>query len=145
LQTLFTLLDPFGVGDKFRAFARLDPDSDRARLFVAMEDWLNDGAPLVAGVARECLGRWYGENAPVRGEWRIAGLPVNPARISVPTFVAVPGKDRIVPPESARALAAVIPGAVLHAPAAGHVGMVAGAGAEGALWQGLLGWLGGRM
>ena len=143
LQTLFTLLDPFGVGDKFRAFAKLDPDSARALLFVAMEDWLNDGVPLVAGVARECLGGWYGANAPARGEWRIAGLPVNPARIAVPTFVAVPGRDRIVPPESARFLAAAIPGAVLHAPAAGHVGMVAGAGAEGALWRQLLRWLGG--
>ena len=143
LQTLFTLLDPFGVGDKYRAFGRLNQDSERARMFVALEDWLNDGVPLVAGVARECLGRWYGANTPARGEWRIAGLPVNPARVSMPTFVAVPGRDRIVPPESARALAVAIPGAVLHAPTAGHVGMAAGAGAEGALWRPLLGWLGG--
>ena len=143
LQTLFTLLDPFGVGDKFRAFARVDQDSARARLFVAMEDWLNDGLPLVAGVARTCLGAWYGANAPASGEWRIAGLPVNAARLTMPAFVAAPGRDRIVPPESARVLAAVIPGAVLHVPAAGHVGMVAGAGAEAALWRPLLGWLAG--
>jgi len=143
LQTLFTMLDPFGVGDKFRAFAKLDQGSERARLFVGIEDWLNDGVPLVAGVARECLGRWYGENAPTSGAWRIAGLPVNPARLAMPAFVAVPGRDRIVPPESARALAAAIPGAVLHTPATGHVGMVAGAGAEAALWRPLLGWMAG--
>ena len=53
LQTLFALLDPFGVADKYRGFARLDPDSERARLFVALEDWLNDGIPLAAPVARE--------------------------------------------------------------------------------------------
>ena len=56
LQVLFALLDPWGVADKYRSFARLDPASERATLFVALEDWLNDGIPLAAPVARECLG-----------------------------------------------------------------------------------------
>lgn len=141
LQTLFAMLDPFGVGDKYRAFARLPPDSTRARMFVALEDWLNDGVPLVAGVARDCLAKWYGDNAPARGTWHIAGLPVNPTALRLPSFVAAPGRDRIVPPESARVLAKSIPHAVLHEPVAGHVGMVAGAGAERALWRPLLDWL----
>ena len=70
--------------------------------------------PLAAPVARECLGGWYGANTPARGEWRVAGLPVDPAALRLPTFVAAPGRDRIVPPESARPLAALIGGAVLH-------------------------------
>ncbi len=141
LQTLFALLDPWGVADKYRAFAGLRQDSDRARLFVALEDWLNDGVPLAAEVARSCLGEWYGENAPARGVWRIAGLPVRPEAIRTPAFVAVPGRDRIVPPESALPLARAIPGAELHQPAAGHISMAAGARAETALWRPLLGWL----
>ena len=64
LQVLFALLDPWGVADKYRGFARLDPASERATLFVALEDWLNDGVPLAAPVARECLGGWYGANTP---------------------------------------------------------------------------------
>ena len=143
LQTLFVLLDPFGVGDKYRAFGRLPQDSDRARLFVALEDWLNDGIPLAAPVARECLSGWYGANAPARGEWRIAGLPVDPGALDLPTFVAVPERDRIVPPESARPLAAAIAGSRLHEPAAGHVGMVAGRTAESALWRPFLEWASG--
>ena len=110
LQSLFALLDPWSVADKYRGFARLPPDSERARLFVALEDWLNDGVPLAADVARACLREWYGENAPARGKWRIAGLPVDPSAIATPTFVVVPGRDRIVPPESARPLAQLIPG-----------------------------------
>jgi poly(3-hydroxyalkanoate) synthetase len=55
--------------------------------------------------------------------------------------VAVPGRDRIVPPESALPLAGLIAGALLHQPAAGHVGMVAGASAERALWGPLQDWL----
>jgi polyhydroxyalkanoate synthase len=141
LQTLFALLDPWGVADKYRAFAGLRQDSDRAKLFVALEDWLNDGVPLAAEVARSCLSEWYGANAPNRGVWRIAGLPIQPEAIRTPTFVAVPGRDRIVPPESAIPLARAIPGAVLHQPAAGHIGMAAGARAETALWRPLLGWL----
>jgi polyhydroxyalkanoate synthase len=141
LQTLFTLLDPWGVADKYRAFARLPQDSARAKLFVALEDWLNDGIPLAAEVARTCLTEWYGQNQTARGNWRIAGLPVDPTQIAAPSFVAVPGKDRIVPPESARPLASLIPNAVLHEPAAGHIGMAAGARAETVLWRPLMDWI----
>jgi poly(3-hydroxyalkanoate) synthetase len=141
LQSLFALLDPWSVADKYRGFARLPPDSKRARLFVALEDWLNDGVPLAAEVARSCLREWYGENAPARGKWRIAGLPVDPSAIVTPTFVVVPGHDRIVPPESARPLARLIPNALLYQPAAGHIGMAAGARSEELLWRPLLAWL----
>lgn len=141
IQAMFALLDPGGVADKYRAFARLPPDSDRARLFVALEDWLNDGVPLAAPVARECLAGWYGANTPAAGQWRIAGLAVDPAAIAMPVFIAVPGRDRIVPPASARPLAALIPGATLHEPAAGHIGMAAGSGAERVLWQPLRNWI----
>ena len=142
LQMLFAMLDPFGVATKYRAFARLDQDSERARLFVALEDWLNDGVPLAAPVARECLTGWYGANTPARGVWMVAGAAGCRRRRSIcRCFVAVPGRDRIVPPESARPLAAAIRGAVLHEPAAGHIGMAAGSGAEKALWRPLLGWV----
>jgi len=141
LQSLFALLDPWGVADKYRGFARLDPTSERATLFVALEDWLNDGVPLAAPVARECLAGWYGGNTPARGEWRIAGLPVDPAALRMPAFVATPGRDRIVPPESARPLARLIASAVLHEPAAGHIGMTAGGAAERVLWRPFRDWL----
>jgi len=141
LQVLFAMLDPWGVAQKYRGFARLDPDGARARLFVALEDWLNDGVPLAAPVARECLTGWYGENTPARGAWRIAGMPIDPATVRLPTFVAAPARDRIVPPESARPLAHLIPGAVLHEPAAGHIGMAAGHTAEAVLWRPLRDWL----
>ena len=35
LQSLFALLDPWGVADKYRGFARLPPNSERARLFLS--------------------------------------------------------------------------------------------------------------
>lgn len=144
LQALFALRDPDGVAAKYRAFAALDPDSARARQFVAVEDWLNDGVPLAAAVARECLKDWYGANTPGRGIWAPLGAPVRPETVAVPGFVAIPGRDRIVPPESAEPLATLIPSATRHAPRAGHVGMVAGRDAEAALWRPLLGWIAAR-
>ena len=97
LQTMFSLLDPGSVGAKYRDFGKQDQASPRARMFVALEDWLNDGIPLAAGVARETLGGWYGANSPAAGAWRVLGLPVDPAALRLPCFVAAPGRDRIVP------------------------------------------------
>jgi len=140
IQLLFAGIDPFAIARKFRAFGRLDPASPRAAHFAALEDWLNDGVPLAAPVARECLGGWYGRNEPAQGRWRIAGLPVDPAAWGGPTLVAIPRGDRIVPPESARALAARLPAPAVLDVAAGHIGMAAGNGAEAVLWRPLHDW-----
>ena len=139
LQMLFSLAEPGSVAAKYRAFGAQDQRSARAATFVAIEDWLSDGVPLAAPVAREVLGGWYGANTPARGAWHCAGLPVCPPRL--PSFIAVPGRDRIVPPGSALALAAAMPDPVVVRPQAGHVGMVAGSHARIALWEPLLAWL----
>ncbi|MEX2628557.1 MAG: alpha/beta fold hydrolase [Tistlia sp.] len=141
IQSLFAGLDPQLAVRKFLAFARLDPESSRAADFVALEDWLNDGVPLSAPVARECLGGWYGENTPARGLWRIAGRPVEPAALSLPSLVLVPAQDRIVPPASALALGEAIPGAEIGRPSSGHIGMVVSGRAAEAVWRPLAAWL----
>jgi len=126
LQALFAGLDPGLAARKFTAFARLNPGSARARDFVALEDWANDGVPLAAAVARECLFEWYGTNAPARGQWRIDGRPVLPEEVRVPTLGIVPGHDRIVPADSALPLVGRIAGARLKVVAGGHVGLLTG-------------------
>ena len=138
---LFSLLEPGSVAAKYRDFGRRRSKTSKraSEMFVAIEDWLNDGIPLAAPVAREVIGGWYGANAPALGHWRIAGAPVLPP--ALPAFVAIPARDRIVPPGSALALAQAIPGATVVRPQAGHVGMVAGSGATAALWEPLLSWL----
>jgi polyhydroxyalkanoate synthase subunit PhaC len=141
LQALFAVPDPRSIAAKYRAFGRMDQASPAALCFVALEDWLNDGVPLAAPVAREALAGWYGANSTGRGAWRVAGQAVDPCELAMPSFVAAPGRDRIVPPESALPLARLIPGAVLHQPAAGHIGMAAGPRAQSVLWEPFLGWL----
>jgi polyhydroxyalkanoate synthase len=141
IQTLFAGIDPLAVPRKFARFAALDPRSPDARLFVAVEDWLNDGVALGAEVARECLLGWYLENRPARGAWRVGGQAVRPERLSMPVLVAIPTRDRIVPPASAAALAARLPGACVLEPEGGHIGMIVAGSARRRLWAPLVAWL----
>jgi polyhydroxyalkanoate synthase len=141
IQSLFASLDPLLVARKFINFAHLDPAGRKAVLFVALEDWLNDGVPLTAPVARECLIGWYGENTPARGHWRVAGRPVDPGALKMPSLCLIPAKDRIVPPASAAALGAAIPGAEVLQPPIGHIGMVVSGGAKERIWSPLAEWL----
>jgi polyhydroxyalkanoate synthase len=144
LQSFFAALDPLALLAKFRRFGQLDPDSDQAAKFVALEDWLNDGVPLPAPVARECVIGWYGNNTPGRGEWQVAGRAIRPAEVEVPTLVVVPDQDRIVPPASALVLGRDIPGATTMTVPLGHIGMVSSGRATDELWQRLAGWLAGE-
>jgi polyhydroxyalkanoate synthase len=144
IQGLFAALDPIQVIRKFLAFSRLDPASARAEAFVALEDWLNDGVPLAAPVARECLAGWYGANTTAEGRWQVAGRIVAPAELALPSLCLIPAQDRIVPPESAIALADAIPGAARMTPPAGHIGMVASASAPSKVWRPLARWLAAR-
>ena len=141
LQSFFAALDPLALLAKFRRFGQLDPDSDHAAKFVALEDWLNDGTGLAAPVARECLGGWYGANTTARDAWRIDGKPVTPEPFKLPALAMVPSGDRIVPPQSALGLARRLPRCDIMTPAAGHIGMMVGGSARSKVWDPLDGWI----
>jgi polyhydroxyalkanoate synthase len=141
LQMLFAGLDPWGIQRKFESFAAFKPDDARAALFVALEDWLNDGVPLAAPVARECIQGWYGENRPAQNRWTVAGKPLRPDLLNIPAIALIPANDRIVPPESAGALAAALPSCHHLAVEAGHIGMVVGSGMKTSVWTELRDWI----
>ncbi|GLQ05296.1 alpha/beta fold hydrolase [Sneathiella chinensis] len=141
LQAFFASLDPSVVLQKFSLFDRMDPDSLRAQEFVALEDWLNDGVPLAAKVAEQCFREWYGSNLPYGGAWRIGGKIVSPEILEIPSMIAVPKSDKIVPPGSALGLAGQIPGARIIYPPSGHIGMVASRHAQDGLWRDVIRWV----
>lgn len=141
VQSVFAAVNAQRNIHKFADFAKLEQDSDQARLFVALEDWLNDGVDLPAALARTCVVDWYGQNKPVQGGWQIGGQVVDPAATVNPVLVVASSTDRLVPEESSHALARLIPGAALLQSQCGHIGMMSSRRAEADVWQPLYDWI----
>lgn len=141
LQCFFISLQPFVLLDKFLRFAARKKGSREERSFVLIEDWVNEGVPLAANIARECLRGWYVENAPYLGMWKVLCKTIRPEKIHIPNLHVIPQNDKIVPPDSARALAAAMPDAKILQPEFGHISMLVNAAARDKLWPRLFDWL----
>jgi len=141
IQSLFYMTDPWVFEHKFRRFADLDPDNRAAKEFVALERWVNDGVPMTANVALDCLIDWAQENQLENNKWQIANKKIDPKKIKLPTFIAMPQSDHVVPHDCALPLAQAMPHAKIIHPSAGHVGMIVGHKAKKELWQPLATWL----
>ena len=101
LQSLFALLDPWSVADESGASPACRPTASAPGCSWPWS-WLNDGVPLAADVWRVPACATGMARRPARGKWRLPGLPVRSDTIATPTFVVVPGRDTIVPPENQR-------------------------------------------
>jgi len=141
IQSLFYMTDPWVFEQKFRRFAGLKADSRAAKDFIALEHWVNDGVPMTARVARDCLIGWVQENQLMKGGWQVAGKNIDPKKIKILTFIAMPKSDHVVPYDCAAPLAAMMPHAETIYPGAGHVGMIVGSNARRELWQPLAEWI----
>lgn len=141
LQLIFAGVDPSLIARKFSAFADMPEGSHREKLFVAVEDWINGGADLPAGVVMQSVTEWYIRNATMKNDWRIGGEVVDPKKISKPALVVVPAKDRIVPPVSAKALARRIPDADILETECGHISMMVGSSARDDVWKPMTDWI----
>jgi polyhydroxyalkanoate synthase len=141
LQTLFAQIDPLAIPKKFSEFAKHSQESEAATRFVAIEDWLNDGVCLDAGITKECLQSWYISNEPARGLWKVDQMAIRPDQLDLPVWMAVPAKDRLVPPQSSLTLAQELRHAEVHNVPCGHISLVAGLNAEETVWLHLLRWL----
>jgi polyhydroxyalkanoate synthase len=135
LQTAFWGLDPASMIAKFEKFAHVEPDSEKARGFVALEDWANDGPPLTAAAAQDLLIGFMRDNLPGAGSWNVAGAPVLLEDILCPVLNIASTQDRIVPASTAPAIGEQ------RLLSLGHVGMIVGSRAREALWHPLAEWL----
>jgi polyhydroxyalkanoate synthase len=141
IQSLFYLTDPFVFENKFRRYAELDPDSCNAKDFIALEHWVNDGVPMTSDVARDCLISWAQENILLNGGWKVGRKKIAPPPASLPTFIAIPKNDHVVPFDCAMPLATASRHAHVIHPGAGHVGMIVGSHSHSELWQPYATWL----
>ncbi|MBI4031423.1 MAG: alpha/beta hydrolase, partial [Proteobacteria bacterium] len=141
IQSVFAAVNGDRTVKKFAKFAAMDQEGEAARLFVAVEDWLNDGVDLPGEMGRSCLADWFGDNRTGRGTWKIGTRAVDLAAINIPSLVVASARDRLVPAESSLAMAECLPCAAVLKPDIGHIGMMSGHNAEKSVWEPVAGWL----
>jgi polyhydroxyalkanoate synthase len=141
VQLLFYARNPWIFQEKFRQFSQMDIASQAAQDFISIEHWVNDGVALSPALARECLVDWVQHNVTMRDKWKIGGQKVVLENIRVPTFIAAPQDDRVVPASSALPTFKMIKNSVLVEPNSGHIGMIVGSRRKSGLWQPLHSWL----
>ncbi|WP_231639156.1 alpha/beta hydrolase [Sphingomonas profundi] len=135
LQTSFWRLDPARTVGKFERLGRGAMAEAAIPGFVALEDWANDGPPLTLAAGRELLVDLFTGDRTGRGEWIVAGSPVDPARLTCPVLDVISTSDRIVPAASAPGIGTPLSLGL------GHVGMIVGGRARTLLWEPLAQWL----
>ncbi len=141
IQSVFAAMNASRAAEKFAAFAAEKQDSSKARLFVAVEDWLNNGVDLPAPLARACIAEWYGENRPMHAAWVVDGRTVDINNLENSVLVVAGEQDRLVPPESALAIVKNLRHPHTITPALGHIGMMAGGQAKDDIWKPVAQWL----
>jgi polyhydroxyalkanoate synthase len=141
VQSVFAAVNANKAIDKFARFANLDDDTAQARLFVAVEDWLNDGVDLPYDLAKCCIIDWYQDNLPQQGRWKINGRTVDLSDIDLPALIIASEKDRLVPKESSLAMADMLRRPHIIKPDLGHIGMITSHKAEQHAWRQISNWL----
>lgn len=141
IQSLFASIGTNTAIQKFTRFAQMDQDSDEAKLFIATEDWLNEGCDLPADIARECIEGWFLNNIPGNGQWYVGTQKVDLAAVDLPVFIAASDKDNLVSYKSAVAVREHIPSAQHINPHCGHIGMIAGRKAIENVWTPIYQWI----
>ncbi|MEJ0010072.1 MAG: alpha/beta fold hydrolase [Alphaproteobacteria bacterium] len=138
-QTLFHLIDPWRVQEKYSAFPALDKQARRH--FLAVEQWVNDGVPLAPAVAEECFVDWPQGNILANHQWKVGRRWIDPSALACPALAVIPQRDLIVPQGVASPLAKELPRCDTLSPDAGHVSMVVGRRAQKLLWEPVAEWL----
>lgn len=135
LQAGFWAIDPVRTVQKYAGFADVGPGSDAERAFLAVEDWANEGPPLTFAAGCDLFERFYAQDEPGAGQWRVGDAIVTPEALDCPTLSIGSTTDRIVPAKASPKMKDHLELAL------GHVGMVVGGRAKEALWQPLSRWI----
>ena len=134
-QQLFALINPMQAAVKFRKLDNMDLNSPAADHFVAIEDWLADGVPLVTPSAKDLLIGWNLNNTTASGRWDLLESRVDLSTIRQPTLNICGLRDSITQLDVAAAMARGIPNSKMLTPDAGHVGMIVGSKARETVWK----------
>ena len=134
---VFFIKNPFRIIQKYASFGPSCSD-DRQKLFVSIEDWLNDPIALARKVGIEVIDQWFLRNAIKNQEWTLGGIKVNLSLIKTKVLLVSPLKDSVIPQNSNLGLTSILPNVILSTPNLGHVGIVASSKAKETFWPSLV-------
>ena len=143
VQNALRALRPFGkVAGAMNLLNQADKE-EVVRSNLRMGKWETDNIPFPGGVFRQMVNDFLRGNRLVQGEWEIGGQRVDLSAIRVPFLHLLAQEDHITPYASSRDLVQQVGSTdkqelILKG---GHVGLVAGRGAELRMWPALDAWL----
>ncbi|HSY63464.1 MAG TPA: alpha/beta fold hydrolase, partial [Terriglobales bacterium] len=112
----------------------------------AMNTWVTDNIPLAGGVFRQLIVDLYRNDRLMRGEMMIRGERVDLHRLRANLLTVIAEGDHITPPCQSQAILSKVSSKdkELFSVPGGHIGIMAGSGANKRTWPKIDDWLGRR-
>jgi polyhydroxyalkanoate synthase len=143
VQNTLRALRPFGkLAGAANLLNQID-NEDMVRSNLRMGKWESDNIPFPGGVFRQMVNDFLRGNKLVKGTWVIGGQRVDLSKIRQPFLHLLAQDDHITPYASAADLCQLVGSRDKHEHIVkgGHVGLVAGRGAQTRMWPALNDWL----
>ena len=140
----YLMLKPFRLNlHKYVGLLDILDDPAAVADFLRMEKWIFDSPDLAGEAFVEFIEQFYQANGLVNGTVRIAGRPVDLARVCMPVLNLYARADHLVPPSASRPLAGLVGSADYSEQdfAGGHIGIYVSSRAQREVPAAIDGWL----
>jgi polyhydroxyalkanoate synthase subunit PhaC len=109
----------------------------------AMNTWVTDNIPITGGAFRQLIVDLYRKNSLIKNELVIRGERVDLAKIRANLLTVIAQDDHITPPCQSESILSLVSSKdkELYKVPGGHIGIMAGSGANKRTWPHLNGWL----
>jgi polyhydroxyalkanoate synthase len=133
------------VGTYLNLWDNID-DPGRVEAWHAMNTWVRDIIPMSGAAYRQLITEFYKENRLIKGTLRIGGERVELGRLRANLLNVIAEADHITPPCQSEQIMELV-GSLdqeMFRVQGGHIGIMAGRGAEKSTWPHIDGWLAAR-
>jgi polyhydroxyalkanoate synthase len=130
------------IGNYLRLWDNLD-NPQVIESWHAMNTWVTDNIPMAGGAFRQLIVDLYRNNRLMEGKWVLRGERVDLSRIRASLFTIIAGNDHITPPCQSETIMEKVSSRdkELFRIPGGHIGIMAGSGAEKRTWPHIDAWL----
>lgn len=121
-------------------------DAGRVEAWHAMNTWVRDIIPMAGASYRQLITEFYKENRLMKGTLEIRGEPVDLGRLKANLFNVIAEADHITPPCQSEGVMDLVGShdKEVFRVQGGHIGIMAGRGAEKSTWPHINSWLAAR-